>query len=209
MSTQEKGFDEVEAPNTSKTFPSLLAGIGASGAVLAAAATGFVFLLGAVSFDVWPHARPALEGATGELRAPLTVKPEDSGSSSAPAPDLTASAAPSSGPAPVTVAGSVAPTAPPSSSAKLGNSGLAAEPAPSPGGGGQGEGGGSPGGGGGGEGGSGIAEGEEGPPLDVSRPIYGPSTGSDASSADDDEGSGDRDPHDHGDHGVGSGRDRH
>ena len=59
MSAQSEGqTPEGEAPQAQDTADSYLAGIGASGAVLAAAAVGFVLMVGIVSFNVWPASTP-------------------------------------------------------------------------------------------------------------------------------------------------------
>lgn len=47
---------QAETPRGHNTAHAYLAGIGASGAVLTAAVVGFVLLVGVVSFDVWPQA---------------------------------------------------------------------------------------------------------------------------------------------------------
>ena len=57
--TARKPGDSDHAVGTNgngKTAQSYIAGIGASGALLAGAVVTFVFLVGTVSFEVWPEA---------------------------------------------------------------------------------------------------------------------------------------------------------
>ena len=56
-----------EAPSNSRSDQSHLAGIGLTGVALASAGVSFVLLVGAVSFDVWPHASPEHVGVAAEL----------------------------------------------------------------------------------------------------------------------------------------------
>lgn len=52
----------------------MIAAIGATGAVLAGGAVGFVFLIGVVSFNAYPKASDEIEGPAAELQvAPLTA----------------------------------------------------------------------------------------------------------------------------------------
>jgi hypothetical protein len=64
-------MNQMEAPppatTKQRTIPGLMAGIGASGAVLAGAIVAFVVLVGAVSFDAWPNSGAAPTAETGEL----------------------------------------------------------------------------------------------------------------------------------------------
>ena len=52
---------------TKTTQQSMIAAIGASGAVIAGGVTTFVLLVGVVSFDVWPMSDPARPGSGSEL----------------------------------------------------------------------------------------------------------------------------------------------
>jgi hypothetical protein len=68
---EHQEMDQLAAPppNATKqrTIPGLMAGIGASGAVLAGAIVAFVVLVGAVSFDAWPNSGADPTAETGEL----------------------------------------------------------------------------------------------------------------------------------------------
>ena len=62
------------SPDRKRTTQSLIAAIGATGAVLAGGAVGFVFLIGVVSFSAYPKASDEIEGPAAELQvAPLTA----------------------------------------------------------------------------------------------------------------------------------------
>ena len=62
------------APDRKRTTQSLIAAIGATGAVLAGGAVGFVFLIGVVSFNAYPKASDEIEGPAAELQVvPLTA----------------------------------------------------------------------------------------------------------------------------------------
>ena len=58
------------APQANGLTQSYLAGIGASGALVASAVVGFMLLLGVVSFNVWPRASERPTGAAVELSLP-------------------------------------------------------------------------------------------------------------------------------------------
>ena len=62
------------APDKKRTTQRSIAAIGATGAVLAGGAVGFVFLIGVVSFNAYPKASDEIEGPAAELQVvPLTA----------------------------------------------------------------------------------------------------------------------------------------
>ncbi len=64
------------SPDRKRTTQSLIAAIGATGAVLAGGAVGFVFLIGVVSFNAYPKASDEIEGPAAELQVvPLNAAP--------------------------------------------------------------------------------------------------------------------------------------
>lgn len=73
-----------------------LAGLGASGALIAGAVIGFLLLVGTVAFDGWPRAASPLEfGGAEEERVVETGVPADAAATAlAPATDLVAAAEP-------------------------------------------------------------------------------------------------------------------
>src|SRR5262245_41771558 len=70
------------ATGNGKTAQSYIAGIGASGALLAGAVVTFVFLVGAVSFEVWPTASGKNAGPDTLGVAELSGPAQGGGSSS-------------------------------------------------------------------------------------------------------------------------------
>lgn len=68
------------SPDRKRTTQSLIAAIGATGAVLAGGAVGFVFLIGVVSFSAYPKASDETAGPAAELQAVPLTAPAPAGS---------------------------------------------------------------------------------------------------------------------------------
>lgn len=158
--------DPVEANGNGKTAQSYIAGIGASGALLAGAVVTFVFLVGTVSFEVWPQAAE-LDNGTESLGVAELNGPAPAGSPTSATLGETVTILASTVPTEVD-----APDAPKADGGVTGDGGSNQDSGgtdtPVTPGGGQGTAGGEPGGGSGGSG-------DENPPSD--RPTNRPSTG--------------------------------
>lgn len=66
-----------EAPRTSRTDQSFIAGVGLAGAAAATVVLGVIIGLGAASFQIWPDAPELPNGAAVELQAPTEVDISD------------------------------------------------------------------------------------------------------------------------------------
>jgi hypothetical protein len=83
----------------SRTAETYLAGIGASGALMASAFVLFIVLVGVVTFNAWPHPGQVLGGGGGNVSLPDVSLADQAPAPPAPTPDLVALLG---GPAPAT-----------------------------------------------------------------------------------------------------------
>lgn len=80
MRSKDRPPNGQVAPDKKRTTQSLIAAIGATGAVLAGGAVGFVFLIGVVSFNAYPKASDEIEGPAAELQVVPLAAPPSAGS---------------------------------------------------------------------------------------------------------------------------------